>query len=285
MTGHRDDLGTTLRAWRDRLAPSAAGLAPGGARRSPGLRREELAALAGISVDYLVRLEQGRAASPSPQVLASLARALRLTPGERDHLYRQGGQAPPSRTTISAHIPPGVQRLIDRLGDAAVAVYDAAWTLIVWNPTWAALMGDPSSWVGRDRNLIWRYFTRPSEAASRVVHAPEEAPDFERSMAADLRDAAGRYPDDAGLHGLIADLRRSSPRFAEVWQEHRVGSRHADRKTVRHPEAGPITLDCDVLTVTGSDLRIIVYTADPASADASKLALIATIGLQGMASG
>jgi transcriptional regulator with XRE-family HTH domain len=287
VTGQRDDLsglGATLRAWRDRLAPSAAGLAPGGTRRSPGLRREELAALAGISVDYLIRLEQGRAANPSAQVLASLARALRLTPGERDHLYRQGGHAPPSRTTISAHVPPGVQRLIDRLGDAAVAVYDAAWTLIVWNPTWAALMGDPSAWVGRDRNLIWRYFTRPAEAASRVVRAPREVPDFERSLAADLRDAAGRYPDDAGLHGLIADLRRASPRFAAVWQEHRVGSRHSDRKTVSHPEAGPITLDCDVLTVTGSDLRIIVYTADPASEDASKLALIATIGLQGMAS-
>ena len=288
MDDHRDDpsgLGATLRAWRDRLAPAAAGLAPGGTRRSPGLRREELAALAGISVDYLIRLEQGRAANPSPQVLASLGRALRLTPAERDHLYRQGGHAPPSRTSISAHITPGVQRLIDRLGDAAVAVYDAAWTLIAWNPTWAALMGDPSAWAGRDRNLIWRYFAGAADVASRVVRPPEEVPGFERSLAADLRDAAGRYPDDAGLHGLIADLRRSSPRFADVWQEHRVGARHSDRKTVNHPEAGPLTLDCDVLTVTGSDLRIIVYTADPASEDAGKLALIATIGLQGMASG
>lgn len=236
-------------------------------------------------MDYLVRLEQGRAANPSPQVLASLARALRLTPGERDHLYRQGGHAPPSRTSISAHITPGVQRLIDRLSDAAVAVYDAAWTLIAWNPTWAALMGDPSAWAGRDRNLIWRYFTTPAAVASRVVRPAEEVAGFERSMAADLRDAAGRYPDDPDLRGLIADLCRSSPRFAGVWQEHEVGARHSDRKTVNHPEAGPLTLDCDVLTVTGSDLRIIVYTADPGSEDAGKLALIATIGLQGMASG
>jgi transcriptional regulator with XRE-family HTH domain len=282
MDGPRDDLGETIRAWRDRLSPAAAGVAAGGHRRSPGLRREEVASLAGISVDYLIRLEQGRAAHPSAQVLGSLARALRLTPGERDHLYRRAGHAPPSRTSICAHVTPGIQRLIDRLGDAAVAVYDAAWTLIAWNPAWAALMGDPSPHTGRERNLIWRYFTGPAETASRVVRSPEEFAEFERSMAADLRDAAGRYPDDAGLQRLIADLRRSSPRFGQVWQDHQVGAHRSDRKTVNHPEVGPLTLDCDVLTATGSDLRIVVYTADPSTEAATKLALIATLGLQGI---
>jgi len=276
----REDLGTTIRAWRDRLSPSAVGLPPGGTRRSPGLRREEAAALAGISVDYLVRLEQGRAVNPSAQVLASLARALRLTPGERDHLYRQAGHAPPSRTTISAHITPGVQRLIDRLADAAVAVYDASWTLIAWNRTWAALMGDASALAGRDRNLAWRIFSVPSgESASRVVHSPQEAAQFERSIVADLRAVAGRYPDDLGVQHLIADLRRVSPRFAEAWALGEVGVSRSGPKIVRHPEVGELTLDCDVLTVTGSDVRIIVYTADPASEDASKLALVATIGV------
>jgi transcriptional regulator with XRE-family HTH domain len=275
----RDDLGATIRAWRDRLTPAAAGLAPGGVRRGPGLRREEAAALAGISVDYLVRLEQGRAANPSAQVLASLARALRLTPEERDHLYRKAGHAPPSRATISAHITPGVQRLIDRLADAAVAVYDASWTLVAWNRTWAALMGDPSVLAGRDRNLIWRHFGGPGGTGARVVRSPDEAAEWERTMVADLRGVAGRYPDDPGLHRLIADLRQSSPRFAEAWRQGEVGASRADRKTVRHPEIGELTLDCDVLTVTGSDLRLIVYTADPASEDASKLALVATIGV------
>jgi transcriptional regulator with XRE-family HTH domain len=276
MDEQRDDLGATIRGWRDRLPPSAAGLAPGGVRRSPGLRREEVAALAGISVDYLVRLEQGRAANPSEQVLASLARALRLTPAERDHLYRKAGHAPPSRTTISTHITPSVQRLIDRLSDAAVAVYDASWTLIAWNRTWAALMGDPSALAGRDRNLLWRQFSGPG---GRVVRSARETAEWERSMVADLRGTAGRYPDDPGLQRLIADLRQSSPRFAEAWRLGEVGASHADRKTVHHPELGEITLDCDVLTVTGSDLRVIVYTADPASEDASKLALVATIGV------
>jgi transcriptional regulator with XRE-family HTH domain len=279
MDDQRDDLGATVRAWRDRLPPSAAGLAAGGSRRSPGLRREELAALAGISVDYLVRLEQGRAANPSAQVLASLARALRLTQQERDHLYRKAGHAPPSHTSISAHLTPGVQRLIDRLADAAVGVFDASWTLIEANQTWAALMGDPSALAGRDRNLLWRYFTG---AAGRVQRSPEQTAEFERSVVADLRAAAGRYPDDAGLQRLIADLRRVSGRFAEAWQQHEVAARHSDRKTIAHPEAGPVTLDCDVLTVDGSDLRIVVYTADPASADADKLSLIRTIGLQGL---
>jgi transcriptional regulator with XRE-family HTH domain len=274
-----DDLGASIRAWRDRLSPSAVGLAAGGGRRSPGLRREEVASLAGISVDYLVRLEQGRAVSPSEQVLASLARALRLTPQERDHLYRQAGQAPPSRTSISTHLTPGVQRLIDRLSDAAVGVYDAAWTLITWNPVWMALMGDHSGLTGRDLNLAWRCFTAPAGSAGRVVRGPADVAEFERSIAADLRDATGRYPGDAGLHSLIADLCRESSRFAALWQEHQVGPHRSDRKTIMHPEVGPVTLDCDVLTVAGSDLRIVIYTADPASEDASKLALVAAVGI------
>lgn len=280
MSDHHGDLGATIRAWRDRLAPAAVGLAAGGVRRSPGLRREEVAALAGISVDYLVRLEQGRAVSPSAQVLASLARALRLDPAERDHLYRQAGLAPPHRTTISAHLTPGLHRLIDRLPDTALSVFDAAWTLITWNATWAALMGDPSGWTGRDRNLAWRCFTRSPGTGSRITRTPAEHAGFERSIAADLRDAVGRYPDDPGLRQFVTDLSRASPRFAALWQEHRVGTRRADRKTVLHPAAGPLTLDCDVLTVDGSDLRIVLYSAAAGSEDASKLSLIATWGLQ-----
>src|SRR5215470_8862537 len=114
---HRTELGAALRAWRDRVRPEEVGLRGGGRRRSPGLRREELASLAGISVDYLVRLEQGRATNPSPQVLAALSRALRLTIEERDHLYTIAGQAAPRRTRIPSHVPPTVQRLVDRLAD------------------------------------------------------------------------------------------------------------------------------------------------------------------------
>src|SRR5579859_6945837 len=127
------DLGATIRTWRDRLPPSAVALPPGRARRATGLRREELADLAGLSVDYVVRLEQGRATTPSASVVAALARALQLTAPERDHLYRLAHFAPPADDTISDHIPPGVQRVLKRLGDVAVGVFAADWQLIWWN--------------------------------------------------------------------------------------------------------------------------------------------------------
>src|SRR5262245_60448331 len=153
MSTSETTLGATIRAWRDRLTPAAAGLPSGRARRAAGLRREELAELAGVSVDYVVRLEQGRATTPSPQVVAALARALQLSTAERDHLYRLASLVPPADGTISDHIPPGVQRVLTRLGDVAVAVFAADWQLVWWNRGWAALLGDPSASAPRLRNF------------------------------------------------------------------------------------------------------------------------------------
>ncbi len=119
------ELGAMIRTWRDRLPPSAAALPSGRSRRAVGLRREELAELAGVSVDYVVRLEQGRSTTPSASVVAALARALQLTTAERDHLYRLARLAPPADDAISDHIPPGVQRVLSRLGDVAVGVFAA----------------------------------------------------------------------------------------------------------------------------------------------------------------
>src|SRR5262249_21311821 len=121
-----DELAVCLRTWRDRLQPGDAGAR----RRAPGLRREEVAARAGLSVDYLARLEQGRADNPSPSVLAPLARALELSEAERDHLYRVAGSAPPRHGTIDRRITAGVQRMLDGLADTPVVVADAAWTII-----------------------------------------------------------------------------------------------------------------------------------------------------------
>jgi transcriptional regulator with XRE-family HTH domain len=274
-----DGIGSYIQAWRGRIQPGDVGLAAGSSRRTRGLRREELAGLAGISVDYLVRIEQGRATNPSGQVLAALSRALRLTTEERDHLYTVAGQAPPRRSAMTAHVPPSVQRLVDRLADLPVAVYNPAWTIIAWNAAWAALMGDPSPLSGRDRNLLWRMFTG---ASSRVRRGEGEADDFETNAVADLRRAAGNYPDDATLGQLVEGLRAASERFARLWAERAVSSTQASSKTVVHPDVGPITLDCDVLTVAGSDLRLVVYTAEPSTADADRLRLAQVIGLQKM---
>ncbi|MEU3921050.1 helix-turn-helix transcriptional regulator [Streptomyces sp. NPDC029004] len=273
------ELGTALRGWRDRTAPAAVGLPVGGVRRAAGLRREELAQLANLSVDYVVRLEQGRATSPSPQVLSALARALRLSTAEREHLYLLAGQAAPGPGQLSAHIPPGVRRLLDQLDGTPLSVHDAAWNLILWNPLWAALFGDASSLRGRERNIVWRHF---AGLPSPVSHTPQQEARFEAAVVADLRAATARYPTDAGLRSLIKDLRSNSTVFARLWDTGIVGVHETDTKTIHHPDVGILTLDCDVLMAPGSDLRIVAYTAAHGSDASDRLGLLNVIGTQDM---
>src|SRR5438128_11384795 len=208
------ELGQALRRWRDRVAPEAAGLPSGGHRRAAGLRREELALLAGISVDYITRLEQGRAANPSGQVVEALARALRLSGDERAYLYGLAELVPPGPEVVPGFITPSVQRLLDRLVDTPVAVSDAAMTLLLANPMYAALMGDPSGLRGFERNGVWRNFMG---VPGRVRHTPQEMRTFEAGMVAELRATAVRYPADRQLLRLIGELRTQSKRFAELW--------------------------------------------------------------------
>lgn len=275
--GVMSEFGNVLMSWRQRVSPAEVGLPAGGVRRTRGLRREELAALAGMSVDYVVRLEQGRARHPSPQLLGALSRALRLSEQERDHLYLMAGAAPPPRTDVPRHIPPGVQRMTDRLGDVPVAVYSAAWDILQWNPLWAALLGDPSSYRGDDANLVWRHFMHGHAA---IEFSPAHEEEFASDLAADLRSAHARYATDAALTALVARLRSVSPAFAAHWDSGRIAQHRSSRKTVTGSAAGPITVDCDVLTVPGNDLRMVVYTAVPGSEDASRLALLRVAALQ-----
>ncbi len=268
-----------LRAWRDRVHPDEVGLAAGSGRRAPGLRREELAALAGVSVEYLVRLEQGRARHPSPQVLGALARALRLSEEERDHLYRVGDAAVPSTGWVPQYVPPGVQRMIDRLADVPLGVHSASWDLLQWNPLWAALTGDPSGLRGLERNVAWRHFIA---GPSVIDFDDQHAEEFSSDLAADLREAVGRYPNDPGLATLISRLQAESADFARHWRETRVARHRSSRKTATATPVGAITIDCDVLTVPGSDLRLVIYTTVPGSNDASKLELLRTVGIQAL---
>jgi len=272
-----DELAACLRSWRDRVQPDDVGLPAGGARRAPGLRREEIAHLAGVSVDYLARLEQGRARHPSASVLGPLARVLRLSEDERAHLFRVAGHAEPDDGRMRRHVTPSVQRVLDRLGDAPVLVIDAGWQIIASNALATALLGDDSAGSERERNIAWRHFTG---ARSTVVRTAEEHARFGDEIVADLHETAGRYPEDEPLEALIEDLRRASPSFAERWEQRPVARHGATRKTIDHPQVGPVTLDCDVLTVGGSDLRVIVYTAPPGSPDAQALALLGAVGLQ-----
>ncbi|GAA3712298.1 helix-turn-helix transcriptional regulator [Streptomyces tremellae] len=264
------EFGQAVRRWRDGTGPEAAGLTVRGQRRAAGLRREELALLAGVSADYVTRLEQGRATHPSEQVVEALGRALRLSGPEREHLFRLAGLAPPGPGVVPGCLTPGVRRLLDRLSGTPVGVYDASWTLLLANPMYAALMGDPAGWEGHERNAVWRNLVG---SAGRVRHTPEARRAFETALVSDLRATVGRYPADGRLRALVADLRARSERFTQLWESGAVGRHEVSRKTVDHPRVGALTLDCDVLRAAGDDLRIMLYTAEPGTPDAARLAL------------
>ncbi|WP_328657490.1 helix-turn-helix transcriptional regulator [Streptomyces sp. NBC_00334] len=280
MASSRSGFAALLRAWRDRLSPADAGFTTTGGRRAPGLRREELAQLAGLSVDYVLRLEQGRARNPSAQVVGSLARALQVSRAERDQLYRSAGLLPPQDGTVSTHVPPGVQRLAARLGDLPIGVFTADWSLVWWNTMWSALHGDPAVLPAAERNLARALFgDGPAHASMRPVRSERGQDAFAESIVADLKDALSRYPGDARLDRLVRELRDVSDAFARLWATRTAATPHAtDRKTIRHPEIGDILLDCDVLVVPGADLRMVTYTAASGSSDAGKLELLRVTG-------
>jgi transcriptional regulator with XRE-family HTH domain len=236
-------------------------------RRTPGIRREELAVLASVSAEYIKRLEQNRA-HPSPQVIAALASGLRLTHAQHEHLSRLAGFTPVCTETLPDRMTAGVERLVARFSQTPVAVFDAAWTLIGWNALWQVLLSSLTEAEGRERNLIWRRFNGISSA---VVASPEHEQRFEAAIVADLRVVAARYPRDQFVAALVADLTASSPRFAALWQRGEVARHESAEKTLTHPLVGELTVDCDVLTVQDADLRLIIYTAEPGSVHADRL--------------
>jgi transcriptional regulator with XRE-family HTH domain len=255
-----------IRAWRDRIEPSSVGLAID-ARRAPGLRREELALLAGLSVDYVVRLEQGRATRPSVQVVSALARALCLSADETEMLHRSAGLTPPT-SPIERRVPESIARLVERLSGFPVGIYSADWWLLRWNARWAALLGDPGPLTGRDRNLVWQVFTGNGWRAE-----PADRPlaEFQQALVADLRVTVVEHPNDVGVLDLVAALRTASPRFAEQWAAGHIARHRAERKRVRHPRLGELILDCDVLQSPGDGVNVVVYSAPSGSAEAELL--------------
>jgi len=272
-----DELAGSLRVWRERVSPADAGLPEGGRRRVLGLRRQEVAQLAGLSVEYLARLEQGRAGHPSASVLTALARALRLSDQERAHLFRLADQAEPQSGQIKRHITPSVQRILDRLTDTPVTVVDASWQFVTSNALALALTGDISTLPPREWNLAWATF---AGTPTRYLRTAEEERLLRLELVADLREAWVRYPKDTSLRELITELQTVSADFATLWEQRVPPQTAPSSRTFLHPELGPIILDCDFLTVRDSDLRLVVYTAAPGSKTAQQLELLATIGLQ-----
>lgn len=277
----RPALAAALRSYRERLSPSDVGLPGGVRRRVPGLRREEVALLAGISVDYLVRLEQGRGPTPSDQVLTALARALHLSDDERDHLFHLAGAAPPRPGHIVSTPRASTLRLLDRITDLPAVLLDAKGDVLAWNALATALLGDFSAWPAGQRNLTWQRFLGDG---GRVARDGGEDERTAVETVASLRLVAARYPDDPGLRRLVADLRAGSPRFARLWDEGPVAERRSSRKTVHHPELGRLVFDCDALHVPDVDQHLIVYSATPGTREAEALALLRVVGLQDLGS-
>lgn len=277
----RRELGAFLRNRRERIAPADVGLPAGPRRRTPGLRREEVAQLAYISTEYYTRLEQARGPRPSREVLAQLARALRLTDAERDHLHHLAGTPPGPPSGPCREVRDSITALLHRLPQAAAIVLSATYEVIAWNDLAAALMEDFSALPRRDRNLLRRTFLEPPRDGRRL-YSVSDAGEFARTAARHLRAAAARYPDSPEVSGLVAELLAHSEEFARLWAEHEVAARPTLCKTFDHPLVGPVSVDCDVLDITDRDQRVVIYTAAPGSPSEEALRLLSVIGTQRM---
>ncbi|MFG3252500.1 helix-turn-helix transcriptional regulator [Streptomyces sp. NPDC048172] len=268
----RTGLADFLRRSRARLAPGDVGLVAGPRRRTPGLRREEVAQLAGMSPDYYTRLEQRRGSHPSRQMLTALARALRLTDAERDHLFRLAGEEPPRPGGSSDHVRPGLLLILDRLHDLPASVISDWGQMLAQNTMSVALTGDHTG-----TNLIRHWFTVPG---ARDLAPPESHAQHARAHVASLRAVTTARPDDPGPAALLTELLGVSREFREVWDEHDVVVRRPSPKTFLHPVVGALDLDCEVLLGDGHSQQLVVHSARPGTPAYERLELLRVIGLQ-----
>lgn len=276
----REQLADFLRRRRAAIRPAEVGIADAPRRRTAGLRREEVARLAGMSVDYVVRLEQGRSSQPSTQLLGALARALRLNEDERAHLFHLAGHQPPPAVGVAGVARAGLVRMIDLLGGTPALVLSDLGEVLAQNWSARLLMGELTGYTGDERYIAYRWFTDPT---ARGRQSPADQERQSRSLVADLRAVAGRRPGDPLVTRLIGRLRAASAEFGRLWSEHEVGVRRADRKTFVHPRVGPIEMDCETLVTPDLGQELLVLT--PASVeDSERLALLYVLGTEEFAS-
>ncbi|GAA1657761.1 helix-turn-helix transcriptional regulator [Actinoplanes couchii] len=274
-------LGEFLRHRRERLRPEDVGLPGGGRRRTPGLRREEVAGLAALSPDYYGRLEQGRVRTPSAAALASLARAIRLTGDEQDYLFRLAGQQPPEPRSPLAHVDPAMLYLLDVLPHTPAQVTDDLLTVVAQNRAAVSLFGVWTGLPGYESNVTWRWFADP---ASRDSNDPDEHERIGRAYAADLRaGVAQRSTGDRFAQGLVADLLDRSAEFRTVWERQEVVALASAPKLIRHPLIGELDLQCDVVLSPSSGHRLILFRPRPGSDAHDQIAFLGVLGNQNFA--
>jgi transcriptional regulator with XRE-family HTH domain len=273
------ELAAFLRSRRERLRPEDVGLPSGPRRRTPGLRREEIAVLAHISIEYYARLEQARAPRPSGEVLAGIAGALRLTAAESDHLHILAGTAPATSGLHRRDVRPSILALLERLPHTAGIVLSAAFEVLAWNDLAAALMEDFAELEPHDRNLARKAFLGAEQPAVAIYGISDDV-EFREGVVTQLRIVQARYPSDPLVTGLVQELRDGSTEFSRLWERHDVQTPPPLRKTFRNTAVGEITVDCDSLAITDRDQHLVLYTAPIGSRDAENLALLSVIGTQ-----
>ncbi|HET6482291.1 MAG TPA: helix-turn-helix transcriptional regulator [Actinoplanes sp.] len=277
----RAELADFLRRRREAIRPADVGLAGGPRRRTAGLRREEVAMLAGMSVDYVVRLEQGRSSQPSTQILGALARALRLSDDERAHLFHLAGHQPPPADSTARLARAGLLRMLDLLGDTPAMVLSDLGETLAQNRASLLLAGEQTGYEGDRRYHVYRWFTDP---AIRAGHPPAERNHQARAIVSDLRAVAGRRHGDPAVERLVARLIDESDEFARLWAEHEVGVRRTDRKTIINARVGPVLVDCETLVTP--DQRQLLLVLTPADAESrERLELLRVVGLEEFATG
>ncbi|MFL1378150.1 helix-turn-helix domain-containing protein [Nocardiopsis protaetiae] len=259
----RTGLAAFLRARRAGLTPADAGLPDTGRRRVAGLRRQEVAQLAGISVEYYVRLEQARGPHPSRQVLSALSRALMLDADERAYLFRLADAEAPAPRSPNREVSTAVRYLIDGLPATPAYVLDAGYEVLAWNAMAVHFIGDMGSLPRERRNIVEWMFSRPE----RDPNWEDENTDcFARYSVADLRAAYARYPRDPDITRLVTSLLGTSARFREMWESQVVRERRGFTKRMDHPVVGPLEFECQVLHVPDGDQRVMLYCPEPGSA-------------------
>jgi hypothetical protein len=268
----RSELSDFLRTRRAKIVPSDVGLADGARRRTPGLRREEVALLASIGTTWYTRLEQGLPINVSSDVLAGIARALRLTSDERRHLYLLAGLPLTVAPQEEEHVSELVHRVLASLDPSPAYIRGRRWDILAWNRS-ADALSDFSHATGPSRNLVWRLF--------RDTNMPCRLGDPEctkRRCVAQFRAVAAKYPHDPAFIELIDDLRTNSPEFRTLWAEHDVLGSADGLKRYLHPEIGELILDHTSFNLPGDgDARMIVLTAAPGSESERKLHLLCPV--------
>lgn len=271
----REQLGEFLRTRREALQPEDVGLPRGPRRRTSGLRREEVAALSGVSADYYSRIEQSRGAVPSEQVLAAIAQGLHLTLEERDRLVELAGHALPRRVRRSDHINAGLMRILDGLADAPAQVENVLGVTLRQTRLAAALLGDETSYTGPQRARVYRWFTDPR---SRDLIPEEDHDRHGRTLTARLAAVHAQTGPTSPAGELAAGLRGRSPEFARLWDEHPVLGPYCEPKRLNHPEVGLVELHGQTLLDPDQYQALTVFTAVPGTESAERLRLLAVVG-------